>query len=126
MSTRNLGQDNRFITGPALFQHHLPIIFNPDIQVRARTQLFGRNRPGDRKPGDRYRLGGAILGLIVGGIAGAVILSRFLDIGGVVIGFFVGAIIGVVIGNRLGYAIWKWRTGGTSPPAPPGDSPLAT
>ena len=125
MSTRNLGQDNRFITGPALFQHHLPIIFNPDMQVRARTQLFGHNKPGDRKPGDRYRLGGAILGLILGGGAGALILSRFLDIGGLVIGFFAGAIIGVVVGTRLGYAIWK-RRAGKPPPPRPGDSPLAT
>lgn len=121
---RNIGQGNRFNTGLVLFQQHRPFMFHPEMNVRARLQRHQKKGPGDRKPGDRHRAAGMILGLAVGSIAGGIFGSRFLGIGGFVIGLVVGAIIGVVVGSRLGYVIWKRQNPWESPPPPSDDSPL--
>lgn len=124
MSTRNLGQGNRFITGPALFQQQQPFMFRPEMEAHTHRQRFGRKGPGDRKPGDRHRAAGMILGIIVGSIAGGIFGSRLFGFLGLVLGLVVGAIIGVVVGSRLGYAIWKRQNPWESPPPPSDDSPL--
>ncbi len=124
MSTRNLGQGNRFITGPALFQQQQPFMFRPEMEARAHRQRFGRKGPGDRKPGDSYRLAGAILGIIVGSIAGIFVGYRLFGFLGLMLGIVGGAIVGSLVGSQLGYAIWKRQNPWESPPPPTDDSPL--
>lgn len=124
MIIRNIAQGNRFITGLVLFQQQQPFMFHPEMNVRARLQRHQKKGPGDRKPGDRHRAAGMILGIIVGSIAGGIFGSRLFGFLGLVLGLVVGAIIGVVVGSQLGYAIWKRQNPWESPPPPTDDSPL--
>ena len=98
---------------------------NP-AQARARVDQLRRKGPGGRKPGDRHRLGGAILGLLIGSIAGGLIGSLLFGVFGAVLGVVGGTVIGSLVGTRLGYIAWKRQNPVDSPPSPPDDSSLIT
>jgi len=110
MIARNLGQGNGFTTGLVWFLQHGPLQFQPEVHVRARMQRDGQKGPGDRKPGAHYRLRGAILGFIIGGVVGVLTGYLFFGSTGIVFGCIGGAIVGTFVGMWLGYVIWKRRT----------------
>lgn len=126
MIARNLSQVSGLLTGLLLFQQHGPLQFQPEVHVNARLQGLGQQGPGDRKPGDRYRLRGAVLGLIIGSLVGVLTGYLFFGVTGTVLGCIGGAVLGTFVGTRLGYVIWKRKTAGKSRSHPPDDSDLVT
>ncbi len=60
--------------------------------------------PPPRRPGDRYLVGGAIVGFVLGGVAAGVAAWAYPGVPAVAIvfgGLVVGGLIGVFVGDRL-------------------------
>jgi uncharacterized membrane protein len=66
-------------------------------------------KPPKWTPGDSYIVLGAIVGLIAGGVMGAIGGNHYFGLAGAFIGFIVGIITGGFIGASVGSLIRKKR-----------------
>ena len=66
-------------------------------------------KPPKWTPGDSYIVLGAIVGLIAGGVLGAIGGNHYFGLAGAFIGFIVGIITGGFIGASVGSLIRKKR-----------------
>lgn len=76
-----------------------------EIELEHKLRTEGDpGQPPPRKPGDRYIIGGAIVGIVVGGVGGGILGWAYPDLPVVAMvlgGILVGALLGLFIGDRL-------------------------
>ena len=79
-----------------------------EMMLRLRSK-HDPGRPPRRKRGDKFILIGAILGVFIGGAAGAIVFSHYFGSAGLVVGLVGGVIVGGTIGATVGDLIKKRR-----------------
>jgi outer membrane lipoprotein SlyB len=88
-----------------------PLLRQKQTETEMKLRYGGESdpeRPPNPEPGDKYITLGAIVGLVVGGVAGAFIGGSFSFLGGI-IGASVGIIGGGILGVQIGRLVKKRR-----------------
>jgi MFS family permease len=66
-------------------------------------------QPPRPERGDKYILAGALVGIVIGGAAGAIVAGHYFGFIGYLFGFWGGVIVGGIIGVLVGDVIRKRR-----------------